>query len=464
MTSQPFVSPTAAPGSRARRPPGLRTARNLALAATAGLALAVTGLMPAAVAVPTVPTMVKTPAVPASLPAGIETMSPYVPQTSCEWTDKPGSIALGDLLKATYPDTSYGISRPCTGTMESEHYDGRAVDWMNSIRKPAQAAQATAVLKWLFATDAAGNTYANVRRLGVMYVIWNGQIWGSYNAVWKPYLTCAAHPETSWDTTCHRDHMHFSLSWAGAEKRTSFWSGAVAANDYGPCRQPDLEYAAPYTRPNPTTCASYPVITAPAGSSAAYASLVKFSGAELRAGYSGNPVTALQNALGVSPATGTFGPKTTAAVLAFKGAHRLPDTALVDATTWRALLAAYKTAPSVTPTPAPATDPTVDAPAPHATPTAKSPVSTKPVVTKKPVAKPVAKPAATNPLTRYRGMVLRVGSKGAAVTALQKRLKLATVTGTFASKTQTAVKTFQRTHHLPVTGVVNRATWIALGA
>ena len=460
MTSQPFVSPTAAPGSLARRLRGLRTARNLALATTAGLALAVTGLTQAgmAAALPAAPTVVKTPAVPTSLPAGIETMSPYVPQTSCEWTDKPGSIALGDLLKATYPGTSYGISRPCTGTMDSEHYDGRAVDWMNSIRKPAQAAQATAVLKWLFATDAAGNTYANVRRLGVMYVIWNGQIWGSYNEAWKPYLTCAAHPETSWDTTCHRDHMHVSLSWAGAEKRTSFWTGAVAANDYGPCRQPDLEYAAPYTGLNPTKCTSYPDVTAPVGSSAAYAGLVKFSGAELRTGYSGNPVAALQSALGVTPAEGTFGPKTAAAVLAFKAARGLPGTAVVDATTWRALLAAYKPVPSVTPNPTPTTDPTVGTPAPEATPTAKPPVTTKPV------AKPVVKPAATNPLTRYRGVVLRVGSKGAAVTALQKRLKLATVTGTFASKTQAAVKIFQRTHHLPVTGVVNRATWIALGA
>jgi peptidoglycan hydrolase-like protein with peptidoglycan-binding domain len=456
-TSQTPVSPTAPRAVRARRLPGLRS-----------LALAVTGLgLAAAVLAPTVAaaaTPVQTPAVPANLPAGIEGLAPYVAQTSCEWTDKPGATALGDLLKATYPGTSYGVSRPCTGTMDSEHYDGRAVDWMNTIRKPAQAAQATAVLNWLFATDAAGNTYANVRRLGVMYIIWNGRIWGSYNQAWKPYMTCAAHPETSWDTTCHRDHMHFSLSWAGAEKRTSFWTGTVAANDYGPCRVADLNYAAPYAGMNSAKCPSYTAVAAPAGSSAAYAGLVKFSGAELRTGYTGKPVAALQTALGITPANGTFGPATTAAVLAFKAAHRLPSTALVDATTWRALLAAFK--PGATAAPAtPATSAPTASPKPAA-PAAATPAKATPAKTpaKPATAKTTAKPVVKNPLTQYRNVVLRYGSKGAAVTALQKRLKLATVTGTFASKTQNAVKIFQRTHHLPVTGVVNRATWIALGA
>ncbi|WP_258272927.1 hypothetical protein, partial [Escherichia coli] len=82
---------------------------------------------------------------------------------------------------------------------------------------------ADAVIKWMFAKDAQGRPYANARRLGVMYVIWNGKIWGAYGAGkgWRPYSTCAKHPEKSWDNTCHRNHMHISLSWAGAMGRTS---------------------------------------------------------------------------------------------------------------------------------------------------------------------------------------------------------------------------------------------------
>lgn len=435
----------------------------LALSVFTGLFAGAAGAAPIAAAATPVATPapaaapVKTPEAAVTAPAGIESLAPYVPQSSCEWVDKPGSVAFGALLKATYPDTSYGVTRGCTGTMNSEHYDGRAVDWMNSIRKPTQAAQATAVLDWLFATDAAGNKFANARRLGVMYIIWNGRIWGSYNQVWKPYSTCSAHPEAGWDTTCHRDHVHFSLSWAGAMKRTSFWTGAVAANDYGPCRVADLNYAAPYRAANPARCASYPTVTAPTGSTAAYTGLVKFSGAYLQSGANGNAVKALQTALGVT-AVGTFGPATTAAVTEFKSTHGLPANAVVDAATWRVLLAAYKTTSPA----APAAPAVPAAPAASAAKPATTPAATPAKPAAKPAVKPVAKPV--NALTQYRGTVLKVGSKGAAVTALQRRLKLPTVTGTFASKTLNAVKTFQRAHRLPVTGVVDRATWVALGA
>ncbi|MFI5954766.1 peptidoglycan-binding protein [Cryptosporangium sp. NPDC051539] len=431
------------------KPRRLRTfGAALALSVLGGVGLAPVAAAAADPVTVPAPAPVNTPAAPSNLPSGIEPLSPYIPQTSCEWVDKPGSIAFGALLKATYPGTSYGVTRGCTGTMTSEHYDGRAVDWMNSIRKPAQAAQATAVLNWLFATDAAGNKYANARRLGVMYIIWNGKIWGSYNQAWKPYSTCASHPEAGMDTTCHRDHVHFSLSWAGAMKRTSFWTGSVAAVDYGPCRVADLNYAAPYRGVNKTRCASFPVVTAPTGSSAAYSSLVKFSGAQLQSGANGNAVTALQRGLGLGT-NGTFGTDTASAIVAFKAAHGLPATAVVDATTWRALLVAYQ-------------------PGSPATSASKPATTSKPTTTTvtKPVAKPITKPAAkpVSPLAQYRATTLKYGSKGAAVTALQKRLALPQVTGLFASKTQAAVTTFQRSHHLTVTGVVDRATWIALGA
>jgi len=463
----------------------------LALSALSGMGIApaaATAATPAgAPAAAPATTPVAVPAAPAKLPTAIEPLAPYVPQTSCEWVDKPGSVAFGALLKATYPDTSFGVTRGCTGTMNSEHYDGRAVDWMNSVRKPAQAAQATALLNWLFATDAAGNKYANARRLGVMYIIWNNRIWGSYNQTWTAYSTCASHPEAGSDTTCHRDHVHFSLSWSGAMKRTSFWSGSVAANDYGPCRSADLNYAAPYRSANATRCASYPAVSAPTGSSTAYAGLVKFSGAQLQSGANGNAVKALQTGLGLT-VDGSFGPATAAAVAAFKTAHALPATPVVDAATWRVLLAAAKPVGPVAATPKPGAatpKPGATAAKPGGTTTAKpggttaakpgataakpggttaAPATAAPATAAKPAGSTATTPVVANPLTRYRGTVLRYGSKGAAVTALQRRLKLPVVTGTFATKTQTAVKIFQRTHHLKVTGVVDRATWIALGA
>jgi hypothetical protein len=151
----------------------------------------------------------------------IEIMSPYQAQSTCNPTPKPGTVALSKLVMAAYPGTgTLGIARDCSIGGLSEHKEGRAWDWHVVYSNPKQRAQAADFVHWLFATDAYGNTFAQARRLGIMYVIWNKRIWGSYNAGagWRPYT--GADP--------HTGHMHISLSWAGAEKKTSYWTGAVS--------------------------------------------------------------------------------------------------------------------------------------------------------------------------------------------------------------------------------------------
>lgn len=49
-------------------------------------------------------------------------------------------------------------------------------------------------------------------------------------------------------------------------------------------------------------------------------------------------------------------------------------------------------------------------------------------------------------------------SSGGAVAAIQKRLQV-TQSGTFDAATRTAVISWQQEHELPVTGVVDVATW-----
>ncbi|MEX0426930.1 peptidoglycan-binding protein [Nocardioides sp. DS6] len=267
-------------------------------------------------------------------------------------------VALGDLLKATYPGTSYSISRTC-GTdplPTSEHYDGRAVDWFTSVRTATGKARADALIRWLLATDAMGNAFANARRLGIMYVIWNGKIWGAYRASdgWRPYQSCAQHPEKAYDTTCHRDHMHFSLSWEGAMKRTSWWTKQVAAVDYGPCRAADLNWADPYTTARATPCPSYPRVTAEKGSSALHTKVVTYSGSLITPGATGPVVTIVQQAIGMSGADGIYGSQTKAAVLAYKTEHRLAVNGIVGDGMWRAMLADTAPKPGTT-TPSTAT-------------------------------------------------------------------------------------------------------------
>ena len=141
--------------------------------------------------------------------------------------DKPGPIAFRDLLLATYGTVvggltvQNGITRPCDATI-SEHAEGRALDWGMDYRNATMHADGKAVLKWLFATDKYGNKDAMARRLGIMYVIWNKQIYGSWTDYAPAPYTCGTDP-----TACHVNHMHFSFDWAGARAQTSFFTGKV---------------------------------------------------------------------------------------------------------------------------------------------------------------------------------------------------------------------------------------------
>jgi hypothetical protein len=361
------------------------------------------------------------PPTPAGLPTGLEDLAAYVAASSCDPRAKPGATELGDLLVATYPGTSYDIDRTC-GTdprPTSEHYDGRALDWMVRRSVPAERARADAVLSWLLARDSAGQPYANARRLGVMYLIWNNRIWGSYRAAdgWRPYSDCATATSSANDTRCHRDHVHVSLSWEGAMGRTSYWTGLVAAPDYGPCRAADLNWAAPYRAARATPCPTYARVSAPAGASSLLRTLTTYSGMVLRRGDTGPVVRAVQQAVGTA-VDGTYGAATRTAVSSWQSRNGLTANGVVDAATWRALLRANA---------------------------------------------PAAQAPAHPELTKYKSQRLSRGSRGPAVGALQRRLRIPT-DGRFRSVTVVHVKRFQRHHGLRVTGVVNRATWTGLGA
>ena len=152
---------------------------------------------------------------------GIEGFSPYQGQTACDPVARPGLVTLRSLVLEAYPDTAdAGMTRACSVGGASEHKEGRAWDWRVSSTNPAQVADVEDLFGWLLATDEHGNSAAMARRLGIMYVIWNGQVWKSYQAAkgWQPYA--GANP--------HTDHVHFSLSWAGALQRTSYWTGTVS--------------------------------------------------------------------------------------------------------------------------------------------------------------------------------------------------------------------------------------------
>lgn len=148
-------------------------------------------------------------------------------QGTCDPVEKAGTVALRALLKATYGSANTGgIARSCSSGGRSEHKEGRSYDWMNDAGDPADKATADAFTAWATGPDAQGVVGGNVRRLGIMYLIWNKRQWSGYNGTWKAYTGISP----------HADHVHVSLTWDGAFRRTSWWTGRTLNDqDYGPC-------------------------------------------------------------------------------------------------------------------------------------------------------------------------------------------------------------------------------------
>lgn len=180
-----------------------------------GLALALTV---AGVATPTAATASSGPSAPAPAPDPIDGYQRYEGQKTCDPTVKPGAQYLLDMVIAHYGvGRRIPITRACHVGGTSEHKEGRAIDWGVNVANPAEKAAADHFVQWLTAPGPDGKVGWNARRLGVMYVIWNQQIWNntSASATWKPYT--GASP--------HTDHVHVSLGWGGAWQRASWWTG-----------------------------------------------------------------------------------------------------------------------------------------------------------------------------------------------------------------------------------------------
>lgn len=170
-------------------------------------------------------------AVPASPQFGpvIEDYAEYEGQTKCKPNPKPGVVAFEQMLLQTYPQVTYtNITRRCKDGGQSEHKEGRALDWAADVSDPAQRAAAQELLDWLTAPDAYGNPHAMLRRLGIIYVIWNRRMWSSWDQTWEPYCVqkrkVCRDPDSKAVVHPHTDHVHFSFGWPGARKMTSYWN------------------------------------------------------------------------------------------------------------------------------------------------------------------------------------------------------------------------------------------------
>lgn len=158
-------------------------------------------------------------------PAVLDAPVEYEGMTTCDPVARPGALLLRQLLLDTYGKAVIGITRACDQDSISEHKEGRAVDWMVDWKNPAERAEAQGFVDWVTAPGPDGTPAANARRLGIMYIGWGDEMWRAYDPDrgWTELKGCYSLQGSANDTFCHRDHVHFSMTWDGAAGRTSYW-------------------------------------------------------------------------------------------------------------------------------------------------------------------------------------------------------------------------------------------------
>jgi hypothetical protein len=156
----------------------------------------------------------------------IEAYANYDGQDRCSPDPKPGVEAFRARVMGAYPWTGdFGISRACYIGGQSEHKEGRAWDWAVSASSERDRGAVSDLFDWLFSEDRYGNGNARARRVGVMYLIWNRRIWFPGSG-WRTYCVqrrrgCVS-PSDGGIRHPHTDHVHFSFTWDGARRRTTF--------------------------------------------------------------------------------------------------------------------------------------------------------------------------------------------------------------------------------------------------
>ncbi|USQ76426.1 peptidoglycan-binding domain-containing protein [Ornithinimicrobium cryptoxanthini] len=246
------------------------------------------------------------------LPEDVDQAAVFQRNVICDPVAKPGVIAVANLLGQAYDRPGYTLARSCID-LRSEHYDGRAVDWQLNAYDPMDRRIGDAAATWL--TDNDGEV---ARRLGIQSVIWNNRSWHASDGTWRAYA----------GQSPHTDHIHISLTWDGANMRTSWWTGvALTAEevDQGPCAVVGGAYAAVPQAARTEPCDLTQFWPADTG----YASI--------RPGGQGAGLGLVQPLLDV-PQTNQFDLQTREALLVWQDEQGIPQTGVLDQLTYAAAL------------------------------------------------------------------------------------------------------------------------------
>jgi hypothetical protein len=149
----------------------------------------------------------------------VDSYAPHDPATGCDPTVKPGvrlfrEWAIAKWGQREQPPSPENILRGCDDKPD-EHQVGRAWDLMTRSLEHGQS-----IVDALLAADpVSSEPHALARRAGVMYLIWNRQMWRAYPWQGKPAGSWGPYSGAS----PHTDHVHFSFSQEGAAGATSLY-------------------------------------------------------------------------------------------------------------------------------------------------------------------------------------------------------------------------------------------------
>lgn len=169
------------------------------------------------------------PAAPAT--ADVEDYASYEAPVRCHTKPKPGTVVLGRWVARQYGGGWLGFGRDCSkkNGPTSEHQTGQAFDWALDATSRRDRRTADRLMERLFAADRRGNEDALARRMGVMYLIWDDQMFPAWNGFEpEPYLSSSCKTRRKCSPTLrHRDHVHVSLTRRGARGLTSWYDGRL---------------------------------------------------------------------------------------------------------------------------------------------------------------------------------------------------------------------------------------------
>ena len=154
-----------------------------------------------------------------------EDYASYQPENACRDRPRAGTRQLAAWINKGFGGGAAVASLRRCDRSTSEHQDGRAIDWSMDARRKVDRREVRRLLDRLFAAEKGDEAHALARRMGIMYLIWDDQMYSAYRTGGADHFERRDYGCGCGSTTQrHRDHVHISLGLPGGRGATSWYT------------------------------------------------------------------------------------------------------------------------------------------------------------------------------------------------------------------------------------------------